>query len=81
MPDIDNIENYEDRTWQVALRGDGNLKEFVLGLALLPMVHSVLTKPRSVCVSKSMHILHTYTRKEAVVSGAHFTHTLGRRPW
>ena len=59
LPNIDNIEIYRDRTWQVALGGDGKVKEFVLGLALLPMVHSVFTKTRSMCVLKPVHTLYT----------------------
>lgn len=94
LPNIDNIEIYRVRTWQVALGGDGKMKDFVLGLALLPMVHSVLAKTRSVCVCvQNPCTLYTHnregdcgehcthTRKEVVVNSTHFIHTLGRRSW
>lgn len=78
LPNIDNIEIYRVRTWQVALGGDGKMKDFVLGLALLPMVHSVLAKIRSVCVFKTRaHFTHTIG-KETVVNTVR---TLERRPW
>ena len=55
-PVIDKTQG--DRMWQMGLRGDERV--CVLALALPLTVHSMLTKPRSVCVSKPGHTLQTH---------------------